>query len=201
MWWGTCAQSIMLELGKFPLLNLHVNWYHILTISHVYWDCCLKFCVRKYCIVLLESLSKVQHQLQLTLERHTIGLVSQSYHKVDYKCNQWNPVLYLLIAAILHLVCEHTCILLNCLHSTCYVKPTCNSWLESVLWSSIDEWMQSTKALQAEPRNQAPETTVLQEQFSKLDVEMWRGWLKGLVRPLFEVYHYSQTCNNKSCPC
>ena len=72
----------------------------------------------KYCIALLESTTPA---IAHTWKAHHWLSVSVLYHKVDqyyYRCDQWNPNIYLLIAAILHLACAHPCVFLNCLNST-----------------------------------------------------------------------------------
>ena len=66
-----------------------------------------------------ESYTKVLHSVSFqkyntTLERHIIGLVSQSVDQ--YGCDQWNPNLYLLIAAILHFACCLTWLQLGSFH-------------------------------------------------------------------------------------
>ena len=64
--------------------------------------------IRKYCIVFLFQ------KYNTTLERHIIGLVSQSVDQ--YGCDQWNPNLYLLIVAILHFACCLTWLQLGSFH-------------------------------------------------------------------------------------
>ena len=86
--------------------------------------------------------------VMLTLERHIIGLLSQSVDQ--YRCDQWNPNLYLLIAAILHfaycmpvhtLVSPWTVYTLQKLKCNSHSRFTCNVHVYSAHVYSAEKWV------------------------------------------------------------